>query len=56
MKEYPMTQGVVSLTYRHWTDTTQKVVDKKGNNNPSKDGSLKRIISAFLFLMEHKIT
>jgi hypothetical protein len=25
-------------------------VDKKGNNNPSKDTSLKRIISAFYFL------
>ena len=30
--------------------TSQKEVDKKGNNNPSKDTSLKRIISAFYFL------
>ena len=31
-------------------NTSQKEVDKKGNNNPSKDTSLKRIISAFYFL------
>jgi hypothetical protein len=29
--------------------TSQKEVDKKGNNNPSKDNSQKTVISGFYF-------
>ena len=32
--------------------TSQKEVDTKRNNNPSKDTSLKTVISGFLFFME----
>ena len=49
-------ERVADILRSDWTNqsslrnTSQKEVDKKGNNNPSKDTSLKRIISAFYFL------
>lgn len=42
-----MTQRVVGYTDHHWSDTAQKAVDKLGTDNPIKDTSIERIISAF---------